>query len=117
MKKRKIREKATDITDFFDDCKLSDLINFLEKTKKDLKKFGYSKLEIEKHYIFGGGGDDQVEFYLYGEREETDKEYEKRMKKNKKKREINKENKVKQKEREIKRLKELIEKYPEESKK
>lgn len=114
MKKRKIREKITDITDFFDDCKLFDLIKVLETFKTAKEKSGYSELEIEKDYPYIG--DNTVEFHLYGTREETNKEYEKRMKLNKKKKEQNKQNKIKQKEEEIKRLKELMKKYPEESK-
>ena len=112
MKKKEIREKIGEITDIFDNCKLSDLISILEKIKEENKKVGYSDLEIREAYI----GDGITEFYLYGTREETDKEYEKRMKKRRKKIEKNKQNKLEQKEKEIKRLKELMTKYPEESK-
>ena len=117
MKKKKIREKIMEITNALDGRKLFDSIEILEMIKIDKEKSGYSDLEIEKKedYSFGCGYR-IVEFYLYGTREETDKEYEKRMKLNKRKREQNKQNKVKQKNREIKRLKELIKKYPEESK-
>ena len=114
MKKKEIRERIGDITHIFDDSKLSDLISSMEKIEKENKKVGYSNLEIEKDYPYIS--DSTVEFHLYGTREETDKEYEKRMKLNKRKRETNKQNKIKQKDKEIKRLKELMEKYPEESK-
>ena len=114
MVKKEIRERIKEITDIFDDSKLSDLISSMEKIEKENKKVGYSNLEIEKDYHIS---DSTVEFHLYGTREETNKEYEKRMKLNKRKRETNKQNKIKQKDKEIKRLKELMEKYPEESKK
>ena len=116
MEKKKIRERIKEITYIFDDGKLSYLINKLEEIKKESEELGYSDLEIDKEYCCDYYNDSKIEFYLYGTREETDEEYNKRMKKNKKKKEINKQNKVKQKGREIKRLKELMEKYPEESK-
>ena len=93
IKRIQVKETKRYYGDF--DGKLEDIIAYLQ-VKLDA---GWAGLESE--YEWDYGGEKYIEYYLYKFREETDKEYEKRMKQLEKE----KAEKVKAKERKLKQLK------------
>jgi hypothetical protein len=90
-KKIQVKETQRYWRDF--EGSLESIISSLQKDLDD----GWEGIEIE----YGGWDNDSYEYYLYKHREETDKEYEKRMKQLEKE----KAEKAKAKERKLKQLK------------
>ncbi len=112
-KKKEIKVELEEVTWIFTDIFIVDLIDKIKSLEDKYVERNYYNLIIEREY---GGRDSDSEYYLYGSREETDKEYKKRMNVNKRKRENNKLIKERNKEKEVQKLKKLMEKYPEEVK-
>jgi hypothetical protein len=91
--RKKIKVKETQRYWGYFEGSLESIISSLQKDLDD----GWEGIEIE----YGGWDNDSYEYYLYKHREETDKEYEKRMKQLEKE----KAEKAKAKERKLKQLK------------
>jgi uncharacterized HAD superfamily protein len=96
IKRIQVKETKRYCGDF--DGKLEDIIAYLQ-VKLDA---GWAGLESE--YEWDYGGEKYIEYYLYKFREETDKEYEKRMKQLEKEK-AEKAEKAKAKERKLEKLK------------
>ena len=108
MKKKTIVETLQEHIGLYDfEGGLDSFISMIEGFQDEWKLKGYTNLRLD----VGWGYDDDRYFRLMGDREETDREYERRMAKDKKSRERKKADKVKAKEQEKKLYLKLKEKY------
>ena len=75
-KRLRVREKAWDLGTSFNATQLDEVIEELRELKKEVESRGYSDLTLE----FQPNWDDPSEMVIFGTRDETEKEYAKRMK-------------------------------------
>ena len=109
----KIREKIETINIYvlLDGTTLQNAIDKLEALKLKAYKDGYLNLELEVKIDYGMDDDRYYGFYLWGLREETQEEKEKRLAKNKRAKEYREKTKKNKKEKEIALAKKLAEKH------
>lgn len=114
IKRIHIEKEIENLNGLFDDQSLDYIIQELTKKKEKYSQEGYIRLWIRMDYPYPH--DNYVDYLLWGERLENDKEYDKRVRKLEKEKSVKKKNLQLQKEQEIAELKKLMEKYPEEIK-
>ncbi len=110
MKKLMVKEKIESLGSGYDlENSLNDLIEYLMSiSRKYEEKYGNMQVSYEYMNLY----DDSCEFILSGEREETNREYQKRLKRIENSKKGVKIAKANKEEKEKKLLKNLMKKYP-----
>ena len=107
MKKILVREELDSFSVYeFDGLSMSDLRKWADESEKGYPSYFRVYLDVDANYY-----DDPPRFVLYGEREESDKEFEERKEKERKEREKKKAARAKAKEAEYQEYLKLKEKY------